>query len=119
VLLAVRRFKIIRFFVTCVTTTFVPKIVIFKNMPNNGRNIDADARYVEPLVMGIRVMKEWMIIKYKDPDEYKRVLGLFKEAMAFVSLKAGKKMSIFLRIHNLLATNSPNRVSQSQPRMVQ
>jgi hypothetical protein len=57
-------------------------------MPNNGRNIDADARYVEPLVMGIRVMKEWMIIKYKDPDEYKRVLGLFKEAMAFVSLKA-------------------------------
>jgi hypothetical protein len=74
---------------------------------------------VEPLVMGIRVMKEWVIIKYKDPDEYKRVLGLFKEAMAFVSLKAGKKMSIFLRIHNLLATNSPNRVSQSQPRMVQ
>ena len=40
VLLAVRRLKIIRFFVICVTTTFVPKIVIFKNMPNHGRNID-------------------------------------------------------------------------------
>ena len=60
-----------------------------------------------------------MIIKYNEPSEYKKAFGLFKEAMAFVSLKAGKKMSIFLRIHNLLATNSPNRVSQSQPRMVQ
>ena len=40
VLLAVRRLKIIRFFGICVTTTFVPKIVIFKNMPNHGRNID-------------------------------------------------------------------------------
>jgi hypothetical protein len=38
--LAVRRLKIIRFFGICVTTTFVPKIVIFKNMPNHGRNID-------------------------------------------------------------------------------
>ena len=84
-LLAVRRLKIIRFFVICATTTFVPKIVIFKNMPNNGRNIDADARNVEPLVMGIRVMKEWVIIKYNEPSEYKKAFGLFKEAMAFVS----------------------------------
>jgi hypothetical protein len=38
VLLVVRRRKIIRFFVICVTTIFVLKIVIFKNTPNHGKN---------------------------------------------------------------------------------
>jgi hypothetical protein len=28
-----------------------------------------------------------MIIKYKDPSEYKKAFCLFKEAMEFVSLK--------------------------------
>jgi hypothetical protein len=32
-------------------------------------------------------MKEWVIIKYEDPSEYKKAFCLFKEAMAFVSLK--------------------------------
>jgi hypothetical protein len=30
-------------------------------------------------------MKEWVIIKYKYPSEYKKAFGLFKEAMEFVS----------------------------------
>ena len=41
VLLAVRRHRIIRFFVICVTTTSVLKIVIFKNILDHGRNIDS------------------------------------------------------------------------------
>ena len=41
-LAAVTRLKIIRFFVICVRTTFVPKTVIFKNMLDNGRNINLD-----------------------------------------------------------------------------
>jgi hypothetical protein len=47
-----------------------------------------DKNNAEPLIMGKRVMKEWVIIKYKNPNEYKKAFGLFKEAMAFVSLKA-------------------------------
>jgi hypothetical protein len=31
--------------------------------------------------------KEWAVIKHKDPKEYKKDLKLFKEAIAFVSLK--------------------------------
>ena len=41
-----------------------------------------------PLVMGQRVMKEWLVIKHKDPEAYKKDLELFKEAIAFVSAKA-------------------------------
>jgi hypothetical protein len=37
--------------------------------------------------VGKRVMKEWPIIKYENPSEYKKAIGLFKESMAFVSLK--------------------------------
>ncbi len=46
-----------------------------------------DKENAEPLVMGKRVMKGWVIIKYKDTGEYKKAFDLFKEAMAFVSLK--------------------------------
>jgi hypothetical protein len=52
VLLAVRRLKIILFFVICVTTVFVLKIVIFKNMPDHGRNIDAG--HIHAKVCGIQ-----------------------------------------------------------------
>ncbi|HZR30193.1 MAG TPA: hypothetical protein VFA71_15555 [Terriglobales bacterium] len=38
-----------------------------------------------PLVMGKRVMKEWVVIKRKSAGEYKKDLSLFKEAVAFVS----------------------------------
>ena len=37
--------------------------------------------------VGKRVMKEWAIIKYENRSEYKKAIGLFKESMAFVSLK--------------------------------
>jgi hypothetical protein len=39
-------------------------------------------------VMGQRVMKEWVIIKYEDPNEYKNALELFNESMTFVSMNA-------------------------------
>lgn len=39
------------------------------------------------LVMGKREMKEWVVIKHKDPKEFKKDLRLFKAAMAFVSSK--------------------------------
>ena len=40
------------------------------------------------LVMGNRTMKEWIVIRFKNPSDLKKQLGLFKEAMAFVSAKA-------------------------------
>ncbi len=40
---------------------------------------------VTPLVMGKRIMKEWVVIKRKSSSEYKKDLNLFKEAVAFVS----------------------------------
>lgn len=41
----------------------------------------ADARV---LVMGKRVMKEWVVIGREDPREFENDLALFEEAMAFV-----------------------------------
>ncbi len=46
-----------------------------------------DKENAEPLVMGKRVMKEWVIINYKDSSDYKNAFRLLKEAIAFVSLK--------------------------------
>lgn len=46
-----------------------------------------DKENAEPLVMGKRVMQEWVIIKYKYSSESKKAFGLLKEAMSFVSLK--------------------------------
>jgi len=40
------------------------------------------------LLMGKRTMKEWVVIHYKDSADAKMDLGLFKEAMNFVSSKA-------------------------------
>jgi hypothetical protein len=40
------------------------------------------------LVMGKRTMKEWVVIRYKNAAEAKKHLGLFKEAMDYVSSKA-------------------------------
>jgi len=47
-----------------------------------------DKGNAEVLVMGKRAMKEWVIIKYKDPNEYKNALELFNESMTYVSFKA-------------------------------
>lgn len=41
-------------------------------------------RYAQPLVMGKRVMKEWIVINHIDPQDYQQDLELFKKAMAFV-----------------------------------
>ena len=43
-----------------------------------------------PLVMGKRVMKEWVVITHDDPTAYQHDDALFKEAIAFVASKAGK-----------------------------
>ena len=40
------------------------------------------------LVMGKRTMKEWVVIHYKDATDARKHLGLFKEAMDYVSSKA-------------------------------
>lgn len=37
------------------------------------------------LTMGKRTMKEWVLLDHDRPASYKTDLGLFKEAMAFVS----------------------------------
>lgn len=44
--------------------------------------------YAAPLVMGKRVMKEWVIIKHERPEAYQQDEALFKEAIRFVSSKA-------------------------------
>lgn len=38
-----------------------------------------------PLVMGKRTMKEWVVLKHEDPEEYKGDIEIFKESIAFVS----------------------------------
>ena len=40
---------------------------------------------VSPLTMGKRTMKEWVLLDHDRPASYKKDVGLFKEAMAFVS----------------------------------
>ena len=47
-----------------------------------------ETKRAAPLVMGKRVMKEWIVIKHYNPEEYKQEEALFKEAIAFVSSKA-------------------------------
>ena len=44
-----------------------------------------DKRRASHLVMGKRVMREWVVIQHNDPGGYREDLGLFKEAMTFVS----------------------------------
>jgi hypothetical protein len=48
----------------------------------------AETRQATPLVMGKRVMKEWVVIKHDHPEEYRQDEALFKEAMMFVAAKA-------------------------------
>ena len=36
------------------------------------------------LVMGKRVMKEWVVIRHEDPQAFRYDLPLFEQAMAFV-----------------------------------
>jgi hypothetical protein len=41
-----------------------------------------------PLVMGKRVMKEWIVLQHESAEDYKADLALFQESIAFVSAKA-------------------------------
>jgi hypothetical protein len=41
-----------------------------------------------PLVMGKRVMKEWIVLQHEEAEDYKKDLALFQESIAFVSSKA-------------------------------
>lgn len=47
-----------------------------------------ETAYAAPLVMGKRVMKEWVVIKHDHPKAYQQDVDLFKEAVAFVAPKA-------------------------------
>ncbi len=47
-----------------------------------------DKKYAAPLVMGKKVMKEWLVVEHDDPQAYKQDLELFKEAIGFVSSQA-------------------------------
>jgi hypothetical protein len=42
------------------------------------------------VVMGKRVMKEWVVIHYKTPTESRKDLGLFRAALEFVSSASRK-----------------------------
>ncbi len=44
---------------------------------------------ITPLVMGKRIMKEWILLTHANPSGYKKDLPLFKEAKAFA--ERGKK----------------------------
>jgi hypothetical protein len=61
--------------------------VVLKLPPETVKALVA-ARTASLLVMGKRTMKEWVVIRYKEPADAKKDLGLFKEAMEFVSSKA-------------------------------
>jgi len=43
-----------------------------------------------PLIMGKRTMKEWIFIDHKSPADYKKDLGLFREAITFVTAEKKK-----------------------------
>jgi hypothetical protein len=47
-----------------------------------------EARQAEPLVMGKRTMKEWVVIRHEKPEQYQQDEALFKAAIAFVASKA-------------------------------
>jgi len=47
----------------------------------------ADRRDVSMLVMGKRVMKEWVVVAHKNPGAYKKDLELFKISAAFAQQK--------------------------------
>lgn len=44
-------------------------------------------RDAELLVMGKRVMREWILLRLSGPDEYRKELQLLQTAMKFVSLR--------------------------------
>jgi len=61
--------------------------VVLKLPPETVRRL-VEAGVASLLVMGERTMKEWIVIRPKNKTEARKQLGLFKEAIAFVSSKA-------------------------------
>ena len=61
--------------------------VVLKLPPETVKRL-LEAGTASRLVMGKRTMKEWIVIRLKNPSDAKKQLRLFKEAMAFVSAKA-------------------------------
>ena len=61
--------------------------VVLKLPPDTVKAV-LKTRTASLLVMGKRTMKEWVVIRYQDPTDAKKHLGLFKEAMDYVSSKA-------------------------------
>jgi hypothetical protein len=61
--------------------------VVLKLPPETIKRL-LEAGTASMLVMGKRTMKEWIVIRLKNPSDAKRQLRLFKESMAFVSAKA-------------------------------
>ncbi len=66
---------------------FTQKNGVVLKLPQEKIKTLVDKKIASFLVMGKREMKEWAVIKHKDPKEYKKDLKLFKAAMAFVSAK--------------------------------
>ena len=61
--------------------------VVLKLPPETVKEL-VRTRAASLLVMGNRTMKEWVVIHYKDAADARKHLGLFKEAMDYVSSKA-------------------------------
>ncbi len=57
-------------------------------LPREKVNVLVAQDLAVPLVMGKRVMKEWVVITHAEPEEYKKDRGFFKESIAFVASKA-------------------------------
>jgi hypothetical protein len=66
---------------------FTQKDGVVLKLPQEKIKELVDKKAASFLVMGKREMKEWAVIKHKDPKEYKKAFKLFKAAMAFVSSK--------------------------------
>ena len=64
--------------------------LVLKLPPETVKSL-VEARKASLLVMGKRKMKEWVVIRYKDPVDARKHLALFKEAMDYVSSKASEK----------------------------
>src|SRR5947209_4272520 len=63
--------------------TFIKDDNVVVKLPKEKITELVEKKYAISLVMGKRVMKEWVVIKHKNPEEYKKDLKLFKEAIAF------------------------------------
>jgi hypothetical protein len=66
---------------------FTQREGVILKLPQEKIKALVDKKTASFLVMGKREMKEWAVIKHKEPKEYKKDLKLFKAALAFVSSK--------------------------------